>query len=80
MAKLKGKIAVVSGGKSGMSLATAHLFVKEGASVIITGRIGNSVGPLGRAGRACKSRAFPWLTVIHRYENRFGLPVKEKLC
>ena len=38
MAKLKGKIAVVSGGKSGMSLATARLFVKEGASVIITGR------------------------------------------
>jgi NAD(P)-dependent dehydrogenase (short-subunit alcohol dehydrogenase family) len=38
MAKLKGKIAVVSGGKSGMGLATARLFVKEGASVIITGR------------------------------------------
>lgn len=38
MTKLSGKIAVVTGGNSGMGLATARLFAKEGAKVIITGR------------------------------------------
>ena len=38
MAKLTGKVAVVTGGSSGMGLATARRFVEEGASVIITGR------------------------------------------
>lgn len=38
MSKLKGKIAVVTGGNSGMGFATAKEFVAEGAQVIITGR------------------------------------------
>jgi NAD(P)-dependent dehydrogenase (short-subunit alcohol dehydrogenase family) len=36
--KLEGKIAVVTGGTEGIGLATAQLFVKEGAYVFITGR------------------------------------------
>jgi NAD(P)-dependent dehydrogenase (short-subunit alcohol dehydrogenase family) len=38
MSKLQGKIAVITGGNSGIGLATAAEFVAEGAYVFITGR------------------------------------------
>jgi NAD(P)-dependent dehydrogenase (short-subunit alcohol dehydrogenase family) len=38
MKNLEGKIAVITGGNSGIGLATAQRFVAEGAYVFITGR------------------------------------------
>ncbi len=49
MNKLDSKVAVVTGGSSGIRLATARRFIADGAQVVITGR-----GLLAVYGHSCQ--------------------------
>src|SRR5580698_10301284 len=57
--KLAGKKALITGGNSGIGLATARLFIAEGAQVAITGRdqetLDQAVAELGSSARAYRA-------------------------
>ncbi|ACB96353.1 SDR family NAD(P)-dependent oxidoreductase [Beijerinckia indica] len=79
MQRLKDKVAVITGGNSGIGKATARLFAQEGAQVIITGRrqevvdqaleeIGyNAIGIVGDVTDVRYHR-----TLAEKVEDRFG--------
>ncbi|HEX5431136.1 MAG TPA: glucose 1-dehydrogenase [Bryobacteraceae bacterium] len=79
MKKLEGKIALITGGSSGIGLATAALFQEQGAQVIVTGRSVKAIDEarrvLGNGALALQSDASKLAEVERLAEtirNRFG--------
>jgi NAD(P)-dependent dehydrogenase (short-subunit alcohol dehydrogenase family) len=79
MAKLTGKVALVTGGNSGMGLATARLFAAEGAKIVITGRrqealdeAAKTIGPLVLAVRGDVSNMADLDRLFATIKEKFG--------
>lgn len=79
MKRFQGKIAVVTGGNSGIGLAVAKAFAQEGASVVITGRDEASlkaaereIGDGAMAVRADSSRMADLDSLMRRIRERFN--------
>jgi len=77
MKKLEGKVAVITGGSSGIGLATAKHFVDEGAHVVITGRREEE---LKEAAASIKTNVTTVVSDVSRLEDldRLYAVVKEK--
>lgn len=77
--RFKGKVAVVTGGNSGIGLAAAKAYAREGAQVAITGRsestlaaAAKEIGPETLAIRSDVSRLPEIATAMGRIKERFG--------
>jgi NAD(P)-dependent dehydrogenase (short-subunit alcohol dehydrogenase family) len=68
MEKLEGKVAVITGGNSGIGLATAQRFVSDGAYVFITGRrqseLDAAVKQIGKTSLVFRVMSQTWQTLI----------------
>ncbi len=79
MGKLEGKIALITGGSTGIGLASAVLFQQEGARVIVTGRnkdaiaaAGQQLGPGALAIVSDTSKLTDIASLIDQIRQKFG--------
>lgn len=69
MDRLKGKVAVVTGGNSGVGAATAKLFAAEGATVVITARRETALEAIAEEIKAAGGEVFAVSTDISKPED-----------
>lgn len=79
MARLEGKVAIVTGAGSGIGRASALLFANEGAQVIITDineqnghKVADEAGPNALFLRHDVSREEEWISVTNEILHRYG--------
>ena len=75
MKKLQNKIALITGGNSGIGFATAKEFIQQGAKVIITGR---NAAALEEAKQSLGENAFTLLSDASNMEDVFKLQQQVK--
>jgi len=75
MKKLQNKIALITGGNSGIGFATAKEFIQQGAKVIITGR---NAAALEEAQQSLGENAFTLLSDASNMEDVFKLQQQVK--
>lgn len=79
MGRLQGKVAIITGGGSGMGRATAHRFAEEGASVVITDidqeageKVAAEIGGAVRFERQDVAEEAGWPVVVKSALDAFG--------
>jgi len=78
MKRLENKIALITGGNSGIGLATAQLFARHGAQVIVTARRQAMLDRPGEAERL-DAIACPTLIIAARADNLRSVQESEEL-